>query len=50
MAGISRDRLRDLALRDLPGIYHVVSSGEGASFETFSIEAFRLAGYDQASD
>ena len=37
-------RLRELAILDLPGIYHVVSSGEGASFETFSIEAFRLAG------
>lgn len=39
-------RLRELALRDLPGIYHVVSSGEGASFETFAVEALRLAGYD----
>ncbi len=39
-------RLRELALRDLPEIYHVVSSGEGASFETFSLEAFRLAGFD----
>jgi len=39
-------RLRDLAILDLPGVYHVVSSGEGASFETFSIEAFRLAGLD----
>lgn len=37
-------RLRELALLDLPGIYHVVSEGEGATFETFSIEAFRLAG------
>jgi dTDP-4-dehydrorhamnose reductase len=37
-------RLRELAVLDLPGIYHVVSSGDGASFETFSIEAFRLAG------
>jgi dTDP-4-dehydrorhamnose reductase len=37
-------RLRELAVRDLPGIYHVVSSGEGASFETFSLEALRLAG------
>jgi dTDP-4-dehydrorhamnose reductase len=37
-------RLRELAVLDLPGIYHVVSSGEGASFETFSMEAFRLAG------
>jgi dTDP-4-dehydrorhamnose reductase len=37
-------RLRELAVLDLPGIYHVVSSGEGASFETFSSEALRLAG------
>ena len=42
-------RLRELAMRDLPGIYHVVSSGDGASFETFSVEAFRLAGYDPAT-
>lgn len=39
-------RLRELAALDLPGIYHVVSSGDGASFETFSIEALRLAGLD----
>jgi len=39
-------RLRELALLDLPGIYHVVSAGEGASFETFSMEALRLAGLD----
>jgi dTDP-4-dehydrorhamnose reductase len=39
-------RLRELAALDLPGIYHVVSSGDGASFETFSVEAFRLAGLD----
>jgi len=37
-------RLRELAVLDLPGIYHVVSSGDGASFETFSIEALRMAG------
>jgi len=37
-------RLRELAALDLPGIYHVVSSGDGASFETFSVEALRLAG------
>ena len=37
-------RLRELALLDLPGIYHVVNSGDGASFETFSIEALKLAG------
>ena len=37
-------RLRELAQLDLPGVYHVVNSGDGASFETFSVEAFRLAG------
>ena len=37
-------RLRELADLDLPGIYHVVSSGDGASFETFSVEALKLAG------
>ena len=37
-------RLRELAALDLPGIYHVVSAGDGASFETFSVEALRLAG------
>jgi dTDP-4-dehydrorhamnose reductase len=38
-------RLRELAVLDLPGVYHVVNSGAGASFETFSREALRLAGY-----
>ena len=37
-------RLRELAQLDLPGVYHVVNSGDGASFETFSVEALRLAG------
>ncbi len=37
-------RLRELAVLDLPGTYHVVNSGDGASFETFAIEALRLAG------
>ena len=41
-------RLRELAVRDLPGIYHVVNGGDGASFETFSREALRLAGLDDA--
>ena len=36
-------RLRELANIDLPGIYHVVNSGEGASFEMFTREALRLA-------
>ena len=39
-------RLRELAVLDLPGIYHVVNDGDGASFETFSREALRLAGLD----
>jgi dTDP-4-dehydrorhamnose reductase len=42
-------RLRELAAVDLPGIYHVVSSGEGASFETFSVEALTLAGLNSYS-
>jgi dTDP-4-dehydrorhamnose reductase len=36
-------RLRELVELDLPGIFHVVSSGEGASFETFTREALKLA-------
>ena len=36
-------RLRELAVIDLPGIYHVVNSGEGASFEVFTREALRVA-------
>ncbi len=36
-------RMRELAIIDLPGIYHVVNSGEGASFEMFTREALRLA-------
>jgi dTDP-4-dehydrorhamnose reductase len=41
-------RLRELAILDLPGTYHVVNSGDGASFETFSREALRLAGLETA--
>lgn len=36
-------RLRELAVKDLPGIYHVTNSGEGASFETFAREALAIA-------
>ena len=39
-------RLRELVALDLPGIYHVVNGGDGASFETFTREAFRLVGLD----
>lgn len=38
-------RLRELALKDLPGIYHVTNSGEGASFETFARAALALANH-----
>jgi dTDP-4-dehydrorhamnose reductase len=41
-------RLRELAVLDLPGVYHVVNSGEGATFETFSRAALDLAGLDTA--
>lgn len=41
-------RLRELAALDLPGIYHVVNGGDGASFETFTREALRLAGLNDA--
>lgn len=37
-------RLRELAVLDLPGVYHVVNAGDGASFETFTREALKLAG------
>ena len=37
-------RLRELVELDLPGVFHVVSSGEGATFETFTHEALKLAG------
>src|ERR1044071_2671903 len=37
-------RLRQLAELDLPGIYHVVNAGDGASFEEFAREAINAAG------
>jgi len=39
-------RLFQLAQLDLPGIYHVVNSGEGASFEGFARAAMETAGLD----
>lgn len=41
-------RLRELALLDLPGIYQVVNSGEGVSFETFARIALADDGMDPA--
>jgi len=37
-------RLRELALLDLPGVYHVVSGGDGASYEEFVRAALQIAG------
>jgi dTDP-4-dehydrorhamnose reductase len=36
-------RLRELVELDLPGVFHVVSAGDGATFETFTREALRMA-------
>src|SRR5437764_5556506 len=37
-------RLRELAELDLPGVYHVVNSGDGASYESFARAAAAAAG------
>jgi dTDP-4-dehydrorhamnose reductase len=37
-------RLRELAALDLPGVYHVVNSGEGTSYEGFARAASEIAG------
>jgi dTDP-4-dehydrorhamnose reductase len=42
-------RLRELAVLDLPGIYHVVNEGEGASFDEFARSALGIAGLDASS-
>ena len=39
-------RLFELAERDLPGIYHVANSGDGASFAQFAHEAAKRANLD----
>lgn len=47
----SRDlaaRLRELAKRDIPGIFHVVNGGDGASFEEFAMRALAGVAYDPA--
>jgi dTDP-4-dehydrorhamnose reductase len=42
-------RLRELAVLDLPGVFHVVNAGAGASFETFARTALDRAGLTSAS-
>jgi dTDP-4-dehydrorhamnose reductase len=39
-------RLRELAVADVPGIYHVVNSGPGVSFEEFTQKVLALLGKD----
>lgn len=41
-------RLVELAERDLPGIFHVVNSGSGASYEDFARAALKGLGVDDA--
>lgn len=41
-------RLRELAELDLPGIYHVVNGGTGASFEEFTRAALKAASCETA--
>lgn len=42
-------RLRELAIIDLPGLYHIVNAGDGVSFEEFTRESLRLAGINDKS-
>jgi len=41
-------RLYELATRDLPGLYHVVNAGEGASFAEFVDQALEIGGLDRS--
>jgi dTDP-4-dehydrorhamnose reductase len=42
-------RLRELAQLDLPGIFHVVNAGNGASFEEFARATLHLGGFETAN-
>jgi dTDP-4-dehydrorhamnose reductase len=48
-AGDLAERLRQLATTDAAGIYHVVNSGPGVSFEQFTRKAIALVGNPEAS-
>jgi dTDP-4-dehydrorhamnose reductase len=39
-------RLRELAVQDLPGIFHVVNAGNGVSYEEFARAALDLGGFE----
>lgn len=45
-AGDLASRLRELAVLDLPAIYHITNSGDGASYEDFAREVCAFKGYD----
>lgn len=42
-------RLRELAQLDLPGVFHVVNEGNGASYEEFSRRALDIAGFEHVN-
>jgi dTDP-4-dehydrorhamnose reductase len=42
-------RLRELAKLDLPGVFHVVNSGEGTTYADFASEALQLARCDASN-
>jgi dTDP-4-dehydrorhamnose reductase len=43
------ERLRELAILDLPGCYHVVNAGDGTTYYDFAREALELAGLDPSA-
>jgi dTDP-4-dehydrorhamnose reductase len=43
-------RLRDLAEMDLPGIFHIVNAGDGASYEEFARAAVKATGQNAVID
>ncbi|MEP6706395.1 MAG: dTDP-4-dehydrorhamnose reductase [Pyrinomonadaceae bacterium] len=47
-AGDLARRLRELAQVDLPGIYHVVNAGEGASYHQFALAALAVGQCDSS--
>ena len=42
-------RLRELAELDLPGVFHVVNSGDGTNYADFAAKALELAGCDASN-
>lgn len=43
------ERLRELVLLDLPGVWHIVNSGQGVSYEEFTRHAVAAAGLSEKS-